>query len=358
MSHDNAPLDFDPNAKYLEEQQALNSAETGTPASVSAQENSIDFSPLDAGDGRIEPVMGEASPDSLLVQSEAVAVAEKSEFEGFKDNVKQSVSGFADKAKSLWGRLKGGMSDAADASADAVWKTAYGAYKAPAVAMSAIESGVNKTIETKDAAVEAVMDTARSVSDAAVETYQGARDGAIEGARTVGRGIENGVILAAGTAILAGEAMGRGINTTVELGEKGIDAGRKFVERGIEAAKARRAEAVQKMSVARNASVAAVSSVARAAEANTVEAVQSGKEALRSGVLAVAEAGVALRNRAESGVRSAWESLKNKKNMLKRGLVMAKVGYDESQGKRLSSQAAANFARANKARAGLALLEG
>lgn len=356
MSHDNAPLDFDPNAKYLEEQQAQNAAEAGEP--VAPLENSIDFSPLDAGDGRIEPVMGEASPDMLLVQSEAVAIAEKSEFEGFKDNVKQTVSGFADKAKSLWGRLKGGVSSAADASADALWKTAYGAYKAPSVVAGAVESGVNKTIETKDAVVEAVMDTASSLSNSAVETYQDTRDSVVEGARTVGRGIETGAILAVGTAILAGEAIGRKIDSTVELGEKGIDAGRKFVERGIEAAKARKAEAVQKMSAARDASAAAVSSVARAAEANTVEAVNSGKEAIRSGVLAVAEAGVALRNRAESGMRSAWEGLKNKKNMLKRGLVMAKVGYNESQGKRLSEQSAANFARANKARAGLALLEG
>ena len=421
MSHDGPPtgddnsIDFDPNA--MQEIQAQNAAasEGDLPAGVSvyAEQTPVDIDLSVAAEATPGEVVALPSQEAaveepaqvLETRAEAVATAEKSEYESFKGDIKQRFSGFTDKAGALWGRLKGAVSTSAGVAGEAALATAYAVYKTPDV----VAAGANYAIETganvRDAAIETVTDARDAVAktyqgartaavetyqdakssvvetitgarDAAVETYQGVKTSAVEGvvagkeavvggAKAVGRGVETAALLTVGAGILAGEAIGRGVNNTVELGARGVAAGQRMAERGAEKANEAKENAIKKMTEVKDKTVQAVSSVARAAEMKTTEAVNAGREYIRSGVASVVEAGTALKERAKDGLNSAWEKLKMKKNAIKRGLIMAKVGYHQSQGQRFKGNSAAMdakaqtaFAKANKAFAGRVAIEG
>ncbi len=124
-----------------------------------------------------------------------------------------------------------------------------------------------------------------------------------------------------------------------------------------EAVKQTKEFTIEKMSTMRNATSEAVGAVASAAEAKTMEMVQKSKDGIESGKRAIREAGMAVKSHAELGVSTAWETLKNSKNVIKQKLIIAQIGYFESQGKRISAEAASAFAKANRIRASLSALE-
>lgn len=389
-------LDFDPNVSYAEAQAALtDSYGAGTQGETAAvdmdptvthespqveqgTEGDVVVDPETADAGEAVPVqsvdielpIGEIEPAEIEIlrsSGEVERNEEASGIEEFKTGVKQRFGGMLSRAGDLWSKVKG-------ATANAAWMGAYGAYKAPSVIAEGVAAGFSAVADTSERAaekiisgVEGVRDSGRAfVADAreAAGEVGGAikeaaadmgRDAAFVGRKVVG-GIETAALVGVGAGILASEMGGKAINASLELGKRGLDAGEQFIRSSIETAKQKKEQALQKMAAMKASSIAAATSVTHAAESKTVEAVNGGKEMIANAVTSVAEAATALKERAESRAKSAWETLKNKGNMIKRGLIMAKVGYHESQGKRISDKAGLAFAKANKARAGLAAL--
>lgn len=318
----------------------------------------------------IELPLGETAPAQIEVlrsSSETERNEENAGLDAFKAGVQQRFGGVLSRAGALWSRVKG-------ATANAAWMGAYGAYKAPQVVAEGAVAGYNAVADAGEragdrivAGVEGAIDSGKAfVADAKEVTMEvgGAiKETAVEmgkdvasAGRAVAGGLETAGMVALGAGVLAVEGVGKGINATVELGVRGIAAGEKFIQSSLETANQKKEQAIQKMAQMKAVTLAAAASVANAAEAKTMEVVNKSKEMIASGINSVAETGKALKESAESSVRSAWEKFKNKGNLLKRGLIMAKVGYHESKGQRISDKAQMSFAKANKARAGLAAL--
>ena len=186
---------------------------------------------------------------------------------------------------------------------------------------SAKDSVVETYADTKDMVVEGYQDTKAVV----VETAADVRDTAVSGARAVGRGLETGALVTLGAGILVAEAAAsaarKGVNISVELGERGLAAGQRFVEEGVEKARQSKETAARKMTEMRAKTAYAINSVAVAVKEKTVEAVNAGREYVKNGVVSAVEAGTALKERTKDGINSAWERMKTKKNDIKRSIV-------------------------------------
>ncbi len=105
----------------------------------------------------------------------------------------------------------------------------------------------------------------------------------------------------------------------------------------------------------------AVSAASSAVKEKTLEKVNQGKEALISGAEFVAEKMNSVTEKAENGLRSAWEKVKSKKNDIKRGLISRKLNYYVSKGQRISAKAQAKVddmqMKANSARGALVKMQ-
>jgi len=353
------PTQEDPYAVMQEAQ----TSETDTPTPSGAEETPV---PEDGGENIVE--------DAAEGRMGVIEDPKQAELEEFKAGVLDRTSAFRDRAGELLSRAGGSIKGAA-------WRGLFGAHKgAQAVGESIVETKqgfIDMGTAAKEAAIaggqvvtsgvetvktrtiegfNADLEAGRAVVEAGKEKAEQAKEYTIEGAKAVGVGAKEAGLFAVGAGILAAEKVGQGINATVELGERGVAAGKEFVETGIAKAEQAREAARERIVSAKTATVEAVSSVANAAKEKTVETVIAGKEAVQNGVMRVAEAGNAVKERATEGVKSAWEKMKEKKNAVKRGLLMAKLAFFESQHERASEAANAKLQKANEIRAALAAI--
>lgn len=268
----------------------------------------------------IELPFGEVDPNKielLKINAENVATEEKSEFEQFKAD-------FSEGAKNAFGRIGPMFTRAGGLLKDAAWSTLYGAKR-----------GVEFTAEIP----QKLSDVAKKVSDSverSVEYTAGLPQRAVRAFE--GSDAERAVEYAAG------------------LPQRAERAATDFVDAGIAKYEAAKDKAKQAVINVKNNTVNAVSAVGNAVKTRSRETVDFAKQELQNGISVIAEGVHAVKERAESGIKNAWEKMKEKKNALKHGLIMAKVGYHMSQGNRLSAQAKAKYDKANKVKESLAAL--
>ena len=248
--------------------------------------------------------LGETTPSIIEVLAERQG-EQKTGYESFKQEL------FA-KAASLWDRAKGIAGDVVAAPVYGVMRgyqrTAAAGERAGEVVARAAERTIERGAQLKDDTVEAV------------KTFSG---DVAEGAKTVGRGIGTAALVGVGAGILAAEGVAKIVKGGYELGGRAADAGKEFVNSGIEKVRQTKEDAFKKMNAAKLAVGNAVTGAKNAVVAKTRETLDGGKEMIKNGVRSVVEAGVAVKERAQSRIKSAWEKMKMKKNQIMLGYLEA-----------------------------------
>lgn len=292
-------------------------------------ENPVDNVPLEW-----DLVPKDASPETGATSPEVM----KSDFDEFKENVSRGAEHVVDRAGSLFSRAGGALKDAA-------WLGLY-----------AVDKVTDEIGHKAERAVEFTAGMPQRVERAADrvgEVISDAKDGAIEFGRDVASGARETGKFVIGAGILAGEALA---NKTAELGERGIAAGKEFVASGVAKAEAAKEKAHSIFSRAKTGTTNAVHAAKTAVIEKTTQKINEGKEALQSGVTFVAEAGIAVKDKAKEGIKSVWEKGKEKLIAIKRARLMSELARYEREHQQISEKASELLSRANNVRAAIAAL--